>query len=99
MNTNMRHLRSLVHSFVRYFQRVCHEYLHFPGDMPPPLTRLAPARQVVAAGTWEELVLYGGGKRIDDNCHRLPFTAALLDLSEAASCATGLALAKGGEIL
>ena len=53
-------------------------------------------RKVVGAGAWRELVLYGGGRRIDDNCARCPAVAAAVDEVEEA---TSLALASGGEIL
>lgn len=51
---------------------------------------------MVADGAWRELVLYGGGEKIVDNCQRCPKTCALLDKIPEA---TSLALAKGGEIL
>jgi hypothetical protein len=45
-------------------------------------------RQVVRAGRWNELVLYGGGRRVDANCALVPNTAAAMD---AISEAVGLA--------
>ncbi|KAK3285487.1 hypothetical protein CYMTET_6917 [Cymbomonas tetramitiformis] len=53
-------------------------------------------RQVVAEGVWRELVLYGGGRRVDENCALCPRIAAIVDQIPEA---TTLARARGGEIL
>jgi aspartate beta-hydroxylase len=51
---------------------------------------------LVAAGEWNEFVLYGGGSRRADNCARCPITATAMARYKAA---VDLAMAGGGEIL
>lgn len=53
-------------------------------------------RKVVGRGAWREIVLYGGGRRVDGNCAMCPAAAAAAD---AVASAASLALAGGGEIL